>query len=97
MFDVGGTQITNNLCLVFIGKGFAGFEFNNENILNNQVGIVVSNFGSVFIEDLKRVLLLNLDPIFSQTMHERIFIHFFKMSCPMVFVDGISGFTNLIA
>ena len=58
MFQSGRLEATHDLRLGFVGQGFHGLQFGNQDALHQQVGQVVADERAIFVIDLDRVLLL---------------------------------------
>ena len=68
MFDVGGAEVTQNLGGVFVGESADGFEFNDELVVDHEVGEEVSEQATVFVEDLDGVLLIDFESLFAEAV-----------------------------
>ena len=81
---------------MFGREGFGSLEFDYEPAVNQQIGEVIANQGTVLVIDLNRVLLLDLESRFSQPMCQRILIHLFQVSMAMVGMNVIRGLSDEI-
>ena len=58
-----GAQISQHLGYVFIGQGLTSLQFDNQAILHEQVGEVITQDRAVFVPNLKRVLRSTFNPV----------------------------------
>jgi len=91
------SKIAQELGYMFIDEGFDGFEFDDERVLDEEIGEVFAENRSVFIEDVQRVLLHNLETLFAKTVDESVLVNFFVVAVTMIFLKGKGGFPHLIA
>ena len=89
-------QISQNLGRMFSSKRFASLEVNNQTALDKQVGIVISQNCSVFIQNLERMLLLNLQSGLSQPVSQSILIYFFQVTMTKIDMQVKSNLPDLI-
>ena len=79
------SQISKHLGNVFIRQGLAGFKFDDQTIVDIQVGIVIAQQCAVFIQNLKRMLLFNAQSRLLQPMSQPILVYFLQM--PVTKID----------
>ena len=75
----------------------AGFEFDYELIGDEEIGEIFTQKSAVFVVNIERILLGDLEALFAQSIRQPVFINLFGMSVPVVFLKGEGGFTNLVA
>lgn len=80
LFPASGTHEAKELCHVFVGEVFDGFELNDKFVLDHEVHFKAAQLEVVFIKDIKTSLLFNNDPLFGESMGESIFIDFLLQS-----------------
>jgi hypothetical protein len=97
VFAAGGTEIAEELSDVFVDQGFHGFEFDDERIRDEKIGVVFTENRAVFIEDVERVLLHDFEALFAKAMGESVFVNFFVVAVTVIFLKGKGGFPHLIA
>ena len=93
---VGRPQVAEHLGKVLICQRFAGFEFDNQAILHEQVGKVIPQNRSILIGDLEGALLNNMQTQLAQSVCEAVFINFLQVAVPQISVQGESSFTDFI-
>jgi hypothetical protein len=79
---------------MFIHHGFGCFQFNDEFFCNEQVGEKLAQERAIFVVNMKRVLLLDRQTLFTETVREPVLIDFFGVAVTVVFVKGEAGFTD---
>jgi len=72
-----GSKVAQYLSSVFIGQSPAGFEFCYQGLLDEKIGEVFTDYGSVFIEYRDWTLLPHIQTGLSQAMGQRVFVYFF--------------------
>jgi hypothetical protein len=92
--DSTRSQIAKDLGDVFVDNGLDRFQFHDQSILDQKVGIVVTKNRPVLIEYRDRFLLLNFQPGFRQPMCEGILVDLFQMSAPVITVDREAGLAD---
>ena len=97
MLDFGGFEIAEQLRDMFIGQRARRLKLDNQAILDEQIGVVITNDGAVLVIDLERVLLLHVQAEFAQPMGQGVLIHLLQVAMPVVDVNGVSGFTHDVA
>ena len=97
MFQAGGFEITQDLSLVFVDQGFRGLQFHYQFALHQQVGQVVADERAIFVIDLDRMLLFDVEPRLAQPVRQGVFIHLLQVPVPVIDVDGIGNLPDLIA
>jgi hypothetical protein len=97
VFDAGGAEVAEELGDVFVVEGADGFEFDDELLLNEEVGEEFTEQSAVFGEDVERMLLNREESLFAEAMRETVFVDFFGVPVTEVAVEGEAGFADLVA
>jgi len=82
---------------VLYGQGFCGFQLNDQSVLNQQVGEILTDQSPILIEYPKRMLLLGLEAELLQPMAKSIFIDFLQVTMTKIDMDVERGLPNSIA
>ena len=77
VFFAGGTHVTKELCHVFVGEVFNCFEFDDEFVFDNEVHFESAEKKVIFVKDIKRLLLLDNDVLFGESMSKAVLINLF--------------------
>ena len=96
MLDPTASQITQQLSHVLVCECLARLQFDDQFILDNQISKIVSENGSIFIQHLQGMLLLDLHASLTKPMCQTVFVYFFQMSVSEATMKCKRGFTNLI-
>ena len=97
MLDARRPEVAQKLGDMFIAKGSAGFEFDDQAVIDKKIGEEISEWGGILIEDADRMLLQRRDPDLLQAVGEPVLIDLFSMSVPQVGMQRKGGFTDLVA
>lgn len=87
MFKPCGFQVTQDLRFVLRGQCFGSLQLHDENSANQQVGDVIPDQRSVLVENLDRVLLLDVQPGYPQAVRQSILINFLEMTVSVKNMD----------
>jgi hypothetical protein len=79
MLFAGGAQIAEELGDVLVRKASHRFQLQNEEVIDQNIGEVLSQSSSVLVEDIDRMLGRYDKPPFLQSMHETIMVNLFEM------------------
>ena len=79
---------------MFIRDRAGGFQFHDEAILNDQVGEVLTQDGSVLVINGQGVLKFHLKAKFLKAMKQGSLIDLLQMPRTVIVVDGISCFAD---
>jgi hypothetical protein len=96
VFEARGSEISEELGDVFVDQGFDGFEFDDQRILNEEIGEVFAENRAVFIEDVESVLLHDIQALFAKAMGESVFVNFLIVAVTMIFLKGKGRLSQLI-
>ena len=73
MCDTCSLQVVQHLSLVLICNGLTCFQFDNKAVVDHEIGEVLANNNAVFIVNSDRVLLLDAEARFPQTINQCVF------------------------
>ena len=96
MLKPRGLEITNDLCLMFRSWSPGCFEFNDQDIFDEQVGGIISYYSPILVKHANWMLLFYVDSDFGQTVRQCVFINFLEVAMAMVEVDLVGDLSNLI-
>lgn len=97
MFDARGLEITQKLRDVFVRQSSDRLDFDQETLIHQQVGKVVSKVRAIFIEDLDRKLPCDDDSLLLQSRGEGILVDLFQVAVAMEQMDRIRRLPDLVA
>ena len=90
------SQVTERLREMLVGKCFAGFQFHDETIFNEQICEIIAEDGPVFVPSNERALLNHAHTEFTQAVRQSIFINFFQMTMAKIDVQLEGDLPDLI-
>ncbi len=96
MLDSGGSKIAEKLTDVFVGERANRFDFNNDSLIDEEVGEEAPQQSAVLVEDVEGVLLNGNVVLFRQAMSESIFIYFFDVAVAKMAMERECGFADLV-
>ncbi|MEN9663288.1 MAG: hypothetical protein RL324_2237 [Verrucomicrobiota bacterium] len=96
MLNAGGTKVPQDLSGVLVEQRFAGLEFQNEDILDQQIDKVVAQNRSVFIQNLEGMLLFHIHTRLPKSVSQAVLINFFHVPVPQIAVEGEACLSHLI-
>ena len=82
---------------MLIGDGFCCFQLNHQKIIYKQIRNKVAEDCSILVQHLNGMLLLDFDSQFAETMGQCVFIHSFKVTMPVINVNGVSRSPHNVA
>lgn len=82
---------------MFIGNGLDGLQFNNNPPLNNQIRVKIAKDCAIFVKNLNRKLLADIQPGFTQSVRQGILVDFLQVTMPMILMNCKRRFANKIA
>ncbi len=74
VLDPRRPQVAEHLGHMFVSESLGRLQLNDQAIVHQHIGVIIANQGAVFVIDLERVLLLDLQADFPQAMHQGVFI-----------------------
>ena len=92
-FAGGGFEIIKKLGFMFGGDGAGGFEFDDDRIVDEQIGEVFSD-DLACIVDGNAGLLFDFEAEAAEFYRESIFVDFFEKSIAEGVVDSVEGFDD---
>ena len=93
---VGGTQVAEDLGDMFISDGFAGFQLDDEAVVDEEVGEIMAEDLAVFISHFERLLLFHLETGFAEAMGKTVFIDHFEVAMAQISMQGKASGADLI-
>ncbi len=94
MLHVRGAEIAKDLSGMLVNQCLAGFQFDNETVLDKKIRVILSKSCAVLIRDLQWILTLKMDPGLFETMGQSVFIYLLHMSMPQVPVQCKADLAN---
>lgn len=94
--SVGRSHVAEDLRDMFVRQSLAGFDFNDQAILDEAVGLVIAQSSSVFIGHAKGSLLRDSEALFAQPVCKAVFINLLQVTVAQIAVKGESGFADWI-
>ena len=82
MLNSGAAQVAEQLGGMLVSQSLAGFQLDNQFTEDKQVGKIITKHGSVLIEHLQGVLLLDLNTRLAKPVGQPVLINFFQMPVP---------------
>jgi hypothetical protein len=82
---------------MFIGNGLDGLQFNNNPPLNNQIRVKITKDCAIFVKNLNRMLLLDIQTGFTQSVRQGILVDFLQVTMPGILMNRKRCFANKIA
>ena len=92
----GGSQVVETLRHMFIGEALHALQFDNEQVFDQDVGIVFSNILALITDD-KRCLSGSPDATKPEFSKQGTLVHLFEESCPQGIGDLKDGAYHAIS
>ncbi len=80
VFSAGGAEVAEDLGGVVVVEGAAGFEFDDEIVVYDEVGEELAEEAAVLVVDVDGDLLVDLLTKFSKAVAEGVFVYLFVVS-----------------
>ena len=96
MLNSAATQIAQQLSDMLVCQGFARFQFDDQFAVNQQIGKIITQNRSIFVQHLQSVLLFNLSARLTKPIGQPVLINLFQMPVSKIAVQGECSFTNLV-
>ena len=90
-------KVTQDLCDVLIGRRPDCLELDDESVLHEQVGEILSQRCPILVVNRERVLLEGHESLLAQPMAERVLVDLFEMTVPVKAMNREARFANNIA
>src|SRR5436309_1524987 len=74
-----------------------GFQFHDEPVVDEKVGVEIAEERSILVINRERMLLLNRQPLLPQAIHQGILIDFLKVPVAMITMNGKARLANCVA
>lgn len=97
VFFPAGPKIAKKLCDMFIGSSFCGFQLDDQETFDEQVGKVFADWRAIFVKYGEWPLLFYLKPELAKSISQSILINFLEMAIAEILVHSKRSFSNDIA
>jgi hypothetical protein len=94
VIDPGGLKITQDLRDVLLRRGPARLQLHDQTALHQQIGEILANQSPVFVQDIERRLLFDLEAGLAQPVDQGVFINLLQVPVPVIDMNGISRFPH---
>ena len=97
MLNSGRTKITEQLRYMFFHYMARGLKLHDQLVLNEEIGMKITQQGSIFVQNLKRMLLFDIQYLLPQSVRQGVFINLFYMTTPMIPMNRKARFSDYVA
>jgi hypothetical protein len=92
--DPTGLQVTQQLGDMLVGDGSHGLQFDDQPVLDEEIGKKFAQQGAIFVVNGERMLLPHFEALFAKPVGQRVLIYLFDVTIAMIAVDREAGFAN---